>query len=81
MYVVCYCVYILMVELSKVVVYLEVVDKGEIGGKFVVMEKLVFFRLLFRLKDVLIIEYFVIDVLILVKVLVSDLKGISLYYL
>lgn len=75
-YIVRYCVYIFMEEFFRLIVDLEVVDKREIGGKLVVMEKLVFLRFLRRLKDVIIISYLVIDVFIFIKVLVRDMKGI-----
>lgn len=65
-----------MEEFFRLIVDLEVVDKREIGGKLVVMEKLVFLRFLRRLKDVIIISYLVIDVFIFIKVLVRDMKGI-----
>lgn len=68
--------YIFMEEFFRLIVDLEVVDKREIGGKLVVMEKLVFLRLLRRLKEVIIISYLVIDVFIFIKVLVRDMKGI-----
>lgn len=81
MHAACHCVYTLMVESSKVVVHLEVVDKGETGGKSAAMEKLALSRLLLRLKDVLTIEHLVTDASTSVKALVSDLKGISSYHL
>lgn len=75
-YFVRYCVYILMEYVIKVVVDMVVVDKREIGGNFVIMEKEGFWWFL----EKMVIDFFfseiIIDVLLLIMKLVCEMKGI-----
>lgn len=59
----------------NVVVDFEVVDKREIGGNFIMMEKEVLRRLLERMVIVFFFGELIIDVFLFIIKFVRDLKG------
>lgn len=70
-----YCVYILMEYYLYLIVDIEVVDKREIGGFLVIMEKLVLKCLIERvMKDLKIVDL-VIDVFSMIIVFIRIFKG------
>lgn len=75
-----YCVYTLMEYVSKVVVDMVVVDKREIGGNFVVMEKEGLRWFLEKMVSVFFFSEFVIDVFLLIMKFVCDMKGMFMLF-
>ena len=74
-----YCVYVMMEQITNVILDLEILDKRETGGKSGNMEREGVTRILLRLKDLLDIAEITTDASTSIQKRITELKGIYLF--